>query len=238
MAPYCEDAPDYVNVFLHCERCDLHAMLTTVGFAGLLTFGVFVSRYLRYRAWWWGLHLLAQAVGLAFVLSGTVVAIRFMGGVLPESKGGPGNTWVLVHRYVGYVTVGFLVVQTIFGLCTYFKRKVEGQRIPAFPDRIHWALNWLTLILAYTTIFTGLWVMVLPWYYKVIFGAYTACVVLFSLFLDIATYTDLRVVREELIMEPEVESQVWGDRGRIIKQDHVVQRDARVETQESQPLLS
>jgi hypothetical protein len=63
-------------------------------------------------------------------------------------------------------------------------------------------------------------------------------VVLFSLFLDIATYTDLRVVREELIMEPEVESQVWGDRGRIIKQDHVVQRDARVETQESQPLLS
>jgi hypothetical protein len=35
-------------------------MLTTLGFAGLLTFGVFVSRYLRYRAWWWGLHLLAQ----------------------------------------------------------------------------------------------------------------------------------------------------------------------------------
>ena len=85
MAPYCEDAPDYVNVFLNCERCDLHgtllsllshlnhpclfkvaadttcaAMLTTLGFAGLLTFGVFVSRYLRYRAWWWGLHLLAQ----------------------------------------------------------------------------------------------------------------------------------------------------------------------------------
>merc|ERR1712000_718197 len=28
MAPYCEDAPDYVNVFLNCERCDLHAMLT------------------------------------------------------------------------------------------------------------------------------------------------------------------------------------------------------------------
>ena len=28
-----------------------------------------------------------QAAGLAFVLSGTVVAIRFMGGVLPESKG-------------------------------------------------------------------------------------------------------------------------------------------------------
>jgi hypothetical protein len=26
------------------------------------------------------------------------------------------------------------------------------------------ALNWLTLILAYATIFTGLWVMVLPWY--------------------------------------------------------------------------
>jgi hypothetical protein len=101
--------------------------------------------------------------------------------------GGPGNTWVLVHKYVGYVTVGFLVVQTILGLCTYFKRKVEGQRIPAFPDRIHCtatiysfiifihlfifshahaagALNWLTLILAYTTIFTGLWVMVLPWY--------------------------------------------------------------------------
>ncbi len=53
------------------------------------------------------------------------------------SVGGPGNTWVLVHKYVGYVTVGFLVVQTILGLCTYFKRKVEGQRIPAFPDRIH-----------------------------------------------------------------------------------------------------
>ncbi len=96
----------------------------------------------------------------------------------------------LENDYVGYVTVGFLVVQTILGLCTYFKRKVEGQRIPAFPDRIHCtttlihlylylflnefifshvhaagALNWLTLILAYTTIFTGLWVMVLPWYF-------------------------------------------------------------------------
>jgi hypothetical protein len=29
MAPYCEDAPDYVNVFLHCERCDLHGTLIT-----------------------------------------------------------------------------------------------------------------------------------------------------------------------------------------------------------------
>jgi hypothetical protein len=73
-------------------------------------------------------------------------------------------------------------------------------------------------------------------YYKVIFGAYIACVVLFSLFLDIATYTDLRVVREELIIEPEVEAQVWGERGRLIKQDVV--RDARVESHESQPLMS
>jgi hypothetical protein len=53
--------------------------------------------------------------------------------------GGPNNTWVLVHNYVGYVTVGFLVVQTVLGICTYFRRKVEGQRIPAFPDRIHCA---------------------------------------------------------------------------------------------------
>ncbi len=30
MAPYCEDAPDYVNVFLNCERCDLHGTLLSL----------------------------------------------------------------------------------------------------------------------------------------------------------------------------------------------------------------
>jgi len=234
---YCKEAPDYVNVFLNCEHCDMHAMLTTFGFAGILTFGVFVSRYLRYRSWWWGLHLFAQAMGLAFVLSGSVVAIRFMGGVLPENKGGPSNTWVMVHKYLGYVTVAFLVIQTILGVLTYFKRKVVGQRIPGFPDRTHWAMNWLTLILAYACIFTGLWVMVLPWYYKVIFGGYTATILLFSFFLDIATYNDLAQakIEQKLITEPEIEAQVWSDQG-LLRQD--IRDDARIETAESTPMLS
>jgi hypothetical protein len=52
-------------------------MLTTVGFAGILTFGVFVSRYLRYRSWWWGLHLLAQVRSPSHSLSPcAVVRVR------------------------------------------------------------------------------------------------------------------------------------------------------------------
>lgn len=83
----CQGAPDFINVYLSCERCDLHGkeaiifpllrvvprpgtetyvctagLLTGIGFAGILTFGAFVSRYLRYRSWWWGLHLVAQAL--------------------------------------------------------------------------------------------------------------------------------------------------------------------------------
>lgn len=143
----------------------------------------------------------------------------------------------MAHKYLGYVTIAFLVVQTVLGVLTYFKRKIEGHYIPAFPDRVHCAcscssfsvdlagltpgallegaMNWLTLLLAYTTIFTGLWVMLLPWfvphdhsfggasistvvccvgvirYYKVVFGGYVAALVIFSVFLDIATFSDL-----------------------------------------------
>jgi hypothetical protein len=236
MVPPCEHAPDYVNLLLSCERCDFHGMLTAVGFAGILTFGVFVSRYLRYRHWWWGLHLLIQAIGLAFVLAGLVVAIQFMGSASTKGllSGASNDTWRLVHWYLGYVTVGFLLAQTLLGVFTYFSHKMEGQRLPAFPDRIHWALNWITLVLAYASIFSGLWVMLLPWYYKLIFGGYTASILLLSVFLDIATYNEIRTYKVRL--EPEFESRAWDGRGNLVSQHVEVRPEGDAE--ETRPLVS
>lgn len=69
-----------------------------------------------------------------------LIAERLMQQLI-SCPGGPSNTWVMVHKYLGYVTIAFLVIQTIVGVLTYFKRKVVGQRIPGFPDRTHCMLT-------------------------------------------------------------------------------------------------
>jgi len=221
-------ASAFARTVEHCPSCGVHGVLMVLGFAVIMAFGVFVSRYLRFRPWFFGLHLTAQAGALLLIIPAVVLAIVEMEGVLPKRLGGPDRILVKCHNILGYFTVGLVLVQVLIGALAHFTFHPERRRTPFIPDRIHWLLGWTILGSAVTTTLIGIKIMQVSWYYMLVFGVYVCIILAIILFMEIVTSRDLE--------HPHLKER-YEHRGDRREDDRIFPEEVDTETQ-TQPSVS
>jgi uncharacterized membrane protein len=177
----------------YCPSCGVHGVLMFLGFAVFMAFGIFISRYLRFRPWFFGLHICAQAAALSFIIPAFVISLTEMEGVLSHHEGGPKREWIKAHSIIGYAALGLVFVQVLLGGLAYITYNPQRRTAPFLPDRVHWLMGWTILTLALVTSFLGLKIMGMPWYYMMIMGVYIAFMVAFAIYMEGVTARDQEV---------------------------------------------
>jgi len=180
MSGMCMSLDTYLNIISVCPQCLMHGILMFISYYVLMLFGIFVSRYLRlYVDWWFPVHIgfMSFSVLLAVV---SIIVANLMPGVdaVTPSMGGPSMSTMNVHHILGYITFSLQIVQILLGATSHFRYKKNRIIVPWVPDRLHWYTGWVTLLCAAVTIYTAIWLMMLPDGYYWLWSMYLVLVLM------------------------------------------------------------
>jgi len=119
--------------------------MMVIAFAFCASFGVFVARYLKDFYWWFPLHIFVQGFGVLLSFSSFIIALL----MTPRH-------FSTLHSWFGLCVLCFTALAPALGLAAHIVYDHSRRDPPIWPDKIHWWVGRLTLVLSYITIFLGL----------------------------------------------------------------------------------
>jgi hypothetical protein len=149
----------------------LHGAMMFVAFAVLMSFGVFVSRFLKDYYWWFPLHWLLQTFAVVLALAAFVI-------ILVATDDHFSN----VHSWFGFSALALAFTSPFLGWAADLVYDPGRSSVPLWPDLLHRTTGRLALIVAYVAIYLGiveiggslalrLTFLVLPVTYVIIYAA-------------------------------------------------------------------
>lgn len=123
-----------------------HGVLNSLAFGFLMTFGMFVARYMKEHWWWFPVHITVQVTAILMALAALGMALWMVDG----------DHFSNVHSFVGISVIGSSVLAALLGWLADKMYDPARSRIPFFPDMVHWWIARLTIVASYVAIFMGM----------------------------------------------------------------------------------
>eukprot|EP01104_Vermistella_antarctica_P012056 TRINITY_DN3430_c0_g1_i3.p1 TRINITY_DN3430_c0_g1~~TRINITY_DN3430_c0_g1_i3.p1 ORF type:complete len:734 (-),score=183.04 TRINITY_DN3430_c0_g1_i3:6-2207(-) len=156
------DSSDRGFAYIHFDRGDgdddddsdtlkkVHGSLMAISWSLFIVVAVVVARFLKRFKWWFPVHIALAVVGLLGVVAGLVVIII---GV--ENDEGGSRHFNNVHSWFGLAVIVLSAIQPILGVVADRMYKPGRDKVPVFPDKVHWWLGRFLLVLAAATTLLG-----------------------------------------------------------------------------------
>jgi hypothetical protein len=116
-----------------------------LAFGILMPWGAFVSRYMKSFWWWFPLHIVIQMVAVLLTVASFIIIYT------NASRGID-----FLHAYFGLAALGAAWISPILGLAAHLTWNPNRDGIPIFPDKMHWYIARLAILLGFTAIFMGI----------------------------------------------------------------------------------
>lgn len=151
-----------------------HGALMYLSYGVLMTFGVFVSRYLKAYYWWFPLHIIVQVTAIIVALIGFIIAIKMTNRHFSN-----------VHSWFGFVTLCLTAFSPFVGWAADLVYNPSRTHAPIWPDLIHRWSGRLTVLFSYVTIILGMKLYELPISTQLLFGLLEAYFILLYIYLEV-----------------------------------------------------
>jgi len=158
-----------------------HACMMFLAFGILLPFGLFIARFLKSFWWWFPLHIAVQ------ILSVTLTFIAFTLIVLETPEKVSFTFW---HSYIGLAALILIWFSPFLGLISHFMWDPNRSSIPLFPDKIHWYVGRLGILVGFAAIYLGIYrlesnfsegTLVAAYVFSILLVFYVACLITVSI---------------------------------------------------------
>lgn len=145
--PFAIPSSDEVVTYLIDLR-KWHGTCMTVAFSLIMSWAIFVARYLKGYYWWFSLHIIMQLFALGFVIAATflIILMKVAGGY---------EHFVTLHAKLGLAVVIVLLINVLMGVISHVLYNPRRLRPPLFPDKVHWYIGRLVLVAGYVNIILG-----------------------------------------------------------------------------------
>jgi magnesium-transporting ATPase (P-type) len=143
-----------------------HGVLMTLGWSVFIIAAIIVARHFKALGQlWFKLHIALNMIGLVLILTGFIISFIMVSSTSLVSP----RPVVAAHAWIGLITVGNLCIgicgliyvalgfaQPVIG---WYSDKVydkERLKIPVWPDKVHWWLGRLALLMSWVAVPLGM----------------------------------------------------------------------------------
>jgi len=123
-----------------------HGALMVFSFGICMTFGIFVARYLRHRVqFWFPLHVFIQTIAIIAACCAFGIGIYLVH-----------DHFATLHGKFGYFIVTASILTGALGIIADRMYVENRTKTPFFPDKLHWWVSRIVVLLAYVNIILGI----------------------------------------------------------------------------------
>jgi len=139
----------------------VHAILMCVGFGLLMTSGILIALFFKSFPVWFKTHIIVQSIAVAFVLIGAALGIASTGAHFTQ-----------LHHYFGIIAIFFTCVQPLLGWLADKFWNPERKKVPVFPDKLHWYIGELAILVSTAAVITGMLLFNIPTLWIIIYSVW------------------------------------------------------------------
>ena len=164
----------------------VHGSLMFIAWIVLVPLGIIIARYFKNigHSWFLAHSIILSLACLATIISGFVI---FWGMWPSTTFHNKRDKVALTHASIGVIILGLVFIQPILGLFANFYYDAKRLFIPIFPDKIHWIIGRILLILSIVNIGIGITI------FDTFTTAWIICTVLIlSIYLLVALFLEFR----------------------------------------------
>jgi len=145
----------------------VHAVLMPVAYGVLMVLGIMIALYAKKNPKWFKFHIGLQVTATVFALVGAAIGFVSTGSHFTE-----------VHHYLGILTLVPTIAQPFLGWLADKLWNPKRDKVPVFPDKLHWWLGYATIALSAAAIITGIIIISGSYVYVAIYGTWMGIVTL------------------------------------------------------------
>jgi len=123
----------------------VHGSLMFIAWYCIAPFGFFLARFMKMFSWWFQVHRAIMLIAMLTMLAG-------FGVIVKEST----QHFNVPHKQLGLAIVIMGTAQPIIGFLADKFFDPNRKATPIFPDKTHWVLGWVSIILGMINIILGL----------------------------------------------------------------------------------
>jgi hypothetical protein len=122
-----------------------HGALMFICWSIIVPIANFIARYLKRYTWWFNVHRILNGGAMIFMIIGFAIAIAMT--TLHFDTG---------HKILGLIIVILGVAQPVLGTIADKLYDPDRPSTPIFPDKFHWFIGWITLLLGLINVAIGI----------------------------------------------------------------------------------